>query len=126
MIHPPGVVEKYVPDAEVVFWLLLTSPLWTLHDSGLCRLHRVREPTWRSQAHPSTTLRSRSPCASWAPPLTGGLCGDLSPHRTTMTQTKCCPVLHFGSWWGVQRYIDLDFGGSKILEYATHLLRMIQ
>ena len=25
MIHPPDVVEKYVPDAEVVFWLLLTS-----------------------------------------------------------------------------------------------------
>ena len=45
------------------------------------------------------TLRSRSPCASWAPPLTGGLCGDLSPHRTTMTQTKCCPILHFGTWW---------------------------
>ena len=20
-----------------------------------------------------------------------------------MTQTKCCPILHFGSWWGVQR-----------------------
>ena len=25
------------------------------------------------------------------PPFIGGLCGDLSPHRTTMTQTKCCP-----------------------------------
>ena len=36
-------------------------------------------------------------------PLTGGLCVDLSPHRTTMTQTKCCPILHFWSWWGVQR-----------------------
>ena len=45
------------------------------------------------------TLRSRSPCASWAPPFTRGLCGDLSPHRTTMTQTKCCPILHFGLWW---------------------------
>ena len=28
-----------------------------------------------------------------------GLCGDLSPHRTTMTQTKCCSFLHFGLWW---------------------------
>ena len=32
-------------------------------------------------------------------PFIGGLCGDLSPHRTTMTQTKCCPILHFGLWW---------------------------
>ena len=48
---------------------------------------------------PSPTLRS-SPCASWAPPpFTGGLCGDHSPHRTTMTQTKCCPIFKFGSWW---------------------------
>ena len=33
------------------------------------------------------------------PPFIGGLCGDHSPHRTTMTQTKCCPILHFGLWW---------------------------
>ena len=33
------------------------------------------------------------------PPFTGGLCGDHSPHRTTMTQRKCCPILHFGLWW---------------------------
>ena len=32
-------------------------------------------------------------------PLTGGLCGDHSPHRTTMTQTKRCPIFQFGSWW---------------------------
>ena len=32
-------------------------------------------------------------------PLIGGLCGDHSPHRTTMTQTKCCSFLHFGLWW---------------------------
>ena len=38
---------------------------------------------------------SRSPCASWAPPFIGGLCGDYSPHRTTMTQTKCCPIFAF-------------------------------
>ena len=25
-------------------------------------------------------------------PFIGGLCGDFSPHRTTMTQTKCCPI----------------------------------
>ena len=49
--------------------------------------------------HSLPTLRSRSPCASWAPPSIGGLCGDHSPHRTTMTQTKCCPILHFGLWW---------------------------
>ena len=33
-----------------------------------------------------------------SPPFTGRLCGDLSPHRTTMTQTKCCPFFKFGSW----------------------------
>ena len=33
------------------------------------------------------------------PPFIGGLCGDHSPHCTTLTQTKCCPVLHFGLWW---------------------------
>ena len=32
-------------------------------------------------------------------PFIGGLCGDYSPHRTTMTQTKCCSILHFGLWW---------------------------
>ena len=25
-----------------------------------------------------------------------------------MTQTKCCPILHFGSWWSVQRYENID------------------
>ena len=54
------------------------------------------------------TLRSRSPCASWAPPLTGGLCGDLSPHRTTMTQTKCCPIFAF---WVV--VVCLSNGSSR-------------
>ena len=33
------------------------------------------------------------------PPFIGGLCGDYSPHRTTMTQTKRCPIFKFGSWW---------------------------
>ena len=33
------------------------------------------------------------------PPFLGGLCGDHSPHRTTMTQTKRCPIFQFGSWW---------------------------
>ena len=33
------------------------------------------------------------------PPFIGGLCGDHSPHRTTMTQTKRCPIFKFGSWW---------------------------
>ena len=28
-------------------------------------------------------------------PFKGGLCGDFSPHRTTMTQTKCCPFFAF-------------------------------
>ena len=32
-------------------------------------------------------------------PFIGVLCGDHSPHRTTMTQTKCCSFLHFGLWW---------------------------
>ena len=84
MIHPPDVVEKYVPDAEVVFWLLLTSPLWL--NQGLCttlgyvaftECESLRGDR-RHQPHPSTTLRSRSPCASWAPPFIGGLCGDFS------------------------------------------------
>ena len=29
-------------------------------------------------------------------PFIGGLCGDHSPHRTTMTQTKCCS--NFAFW----------------------------
>ena len=29
------------------------------------------------------------------PLFIGGLCGDQSPHRTTMTQTKCCPIFAF-------------------------------
>ena len=29
------------------------------------------------------------------PPFIGGLCGDHSPHRTTMTQTKCCSIFAF-------------------------------
>ena len=37
------------------------------------------------------------------PPFTGGLCGDHSPHRTTMTQTKRCPIFKFGSWWCFSR-----------------------
>ena len=32
-------------------------------------------------------------------PFIGGLCGDHSPHRTTVTQTKRRPILHFGLWW---------------------------
>ena len=28
-----------------------------------------------------------------------GLCGDHSPHSTTMTQTERCPIFKFGSWW---------------------------
>ena len=66
MIHPPAVVEKYVPDAEVVFWLLLTSPLWL--NQGLCttlgyvaftECESLRGDR-RHQPHPSTTLRSRT------------------------------------------------------------------
>ena len=39
------------------------------------------------------------PCASWAPLLFGSMCGKchwLSPHRTTMTQTKCWSIFHYG------------------------------
>ena len=35
----------------------------------------------------------------------GGLCGDHSPHRTTMTQTKRCPIFKFGSWWAHPRVV---------------------
>ena len=31
------------------------------------------------------------------------MCGDISPHRTTMTQTKRCPIFKFGSWWCFHR-----------------------
>ena len=31
-----------------------------------------------------------------SPPFIGGLCGDHSPHRTTMTQTKRCRIFQFG------------------------------
>ena len=41
-----------------------------------------------------------------SPPLIGGLCGDHSPHRTTMTQTKRCPIFKFGSWW--MQMVDVD------------------
>ena len=38
-------------------------------------------------------------------PFIGGLCGDLSPHRTTMTQTKRCPNFKFGSRLRDQRFL---------------------
>ena len=81
--------------SEVVFWIDEWSIEFGYHWLMLLTFTTTHLLTSRP------TLRSRSLCASWAPPLTGGLCGDLSPHRTTMTQTKCCPILHFGSWWGV-------------------------
>ena len=57
--------------------------------------------------HSLPTLRSRSPCASWAPPLHWGLVRDHSPHRTTMTQTKRCPIFKFGSWWSLPQQKSL-------------------
>ena len=50
-----------------------------------------------------------SPCASWAPPLFGGMCGRsrwLFPHRTTRTQTKCCSHFHCGC--GCQHMVCLE------------------
>ena len=70
MIHPPDVVDKYVPDAELF-------GVGALAHRGL-------------------------------PPFTGGLCGDFSPHRTTMTQTKCCPIFAF---WVV--VVCLSNGSSR-------------
>ena len=43
-----------------------------------------------------------SPCASWAPPLFGGMCGSSRwpfPHRTTMTKTKCWSIFPYGCGW---------------------------
>ena len=40
-------------------------------------------------------------------PFIGGLCGDHSPHRTTMTQTKRCPIFKFGSWWALPQQKSL-------------------
>ena len=80
------------------------------HNSWLrfspCEAHRLQmltlvphlsRPQHRPRQRPATsshnkkkkrpTLRSRSPCASWAPPPFGGLCGMcywLSPHRTSL------------------------------------------
>ena len=68
-----------------------------------------------SAIKPSPTLRSRSPCASWAPTLIGRLCGDHSPHRTTMTQTKCCPIFKFGSWWRLTVHLLVFYGGEHFL-----------
>ena len=42
------------------------------------------------------------------PSFIGGLCGDHSPHRTTMTQTKCCPIFAF---WVV--VVCLSNGSSR-------------
>ena len=42
------------------------------------------------------------------PPFIGGLCGDFSPHRTTMAQTKCCP---FFAFWVV--VVCLSNGSSR-------------
>ena len=42
------------------------------------------------------------------PTFIGGLCGDFSPHRTTMTQTKCCPIFAF---WVV--VVCLSNGSSR-------------
>ena len=53
-----------------------------------------------------------SPCASWAPPLFGGMCGRshwLFPHRTTRTQTKCCSHFHCGcGCQGTWRVLSVD------------------
>ena len=57
-----------------------------------------------------------SPCASWAP-LVGGMCGSsrwLSPHRTTLTKTKCCSffshvvVVDFPRLVGIWPLFDLS------------------
>ena len=68
-----------------------------------------------SAIKPSPTLRSRSLCASWAPSLIGGLCGDHSPHRTTMIRTKCCPIFKFGSWWRLTVHLLVFYGGEHFL-----------
>ena len=41
------------------------------------------------------------PCASWAPPLFGSMCGKshwLFQHRTTMTQTRAWSAWSSGDW----------------------------
>ena len=55
------------------------------------------------------------------PPFIGGLCGDHSPHCTTMTQTKCCPILHFGLWWLPTAPLLLDT--SLVLVLPADVLR---
>ena len=62
-----------------------------LQSKGCCRLHcwLRSEPRTQKMSLPLPTLRSSSPCASWAAPPVGGLCGKchwLSPHRTYMPQ----------------------------------------
>ena len=50
------------------------------------------------------------------PPFIGVLCGDYSPQRTTMTQTKCCPVFAF---WVV---VVVREGGAQTTVKVPQLL----
>ena len=55
-------------------------------------------------------------------PFIGGLCGDHSPHRTTMTQTKRCPIFKFGSWWCLTVHLLVFYGGEHFFrEYPVEL-----
>ena len=44
-------------------------------------------------------------------PFIGGLCGDLSPHRTTMTQTKRCPIFKF---WVMVVFLSPNTAGERL------------
>ena len=56
------------------------------------------------------------------PPFMGGLCGDHSPHRTTMTHTKRCPIFKFGSWWCLTVHLLVFYGGEHFFrEYPVEL-----
>ena len=47
-------------------------------------------------------------------PFIGGLCGDHSPHRTTITQTKRCPIFQFGSWWAHPQQKEFENDATAI------------
>ena len=46
------------------------------------------------------------------PSFIGSLCGDHSPHRTTMTQTKCCSFFAF--WVMVAAPSCLDYSSGLV------------
>ena len=84
---------------SVVRWFV--SSRRESHGSGCRSDHwcRVWDPGNVKADNPAQLFGVGALAHRGLPPLIGGLCGDHSPHRTTMTQTKRCPIFQFGLWW---------------------------